>query len=99
MTDALSDLDTQARRCRVRLVNRVGLAMPATCPLSGPTRKCRPPSGGIAPAVGFIELPNGRSADYEVGSKADAIIECRRIEDNKPPMFGPWAGMDLTERH
>jgi hypothetical protein len=44
-----------------------------------------------------IDLPNGRSADYEVGSK-DAIIECRRIEDNKPPMFGPWAGMDLTER-
>jgi hypothetical protein len=46
-----------------------------------------------------IELPSGWSANYEVGSKADAIIECRRIEDNKPPMFGPWAGMDMTERH
>jgi hypothetical protein len=50
--------------------------------------------GGVA-----IELPNGRSADYEVGSKADAVIECRRIEDSKPPMFGPWVRMDLTERH
>jgi hypothetical protein len=46
-----------------------------------------------------INLPNGRSSDYEVGSKADAIIECRRIEDGQPPMFGPWAGMDLIQKH
>ncbi len=42
-----------------------------------------------------IDLPNGRRADYEVGSKADAIIECRKIDDGETPTRGPWAGMKL----
>jgi hypothetical protein len=46
-----------------------------------------------------IDLLNGGSADYEVGSKAGAIIECRRLEDGKPPLWGPWAGLNLIESH
>ena len=42
-----------------------------------------------------IHLPNGRSTDYEVGSKAAAENECKRIAAGEPPSLGPWAGMIL----
>jgi hypothetical protein len=43
-----------------------------------------------------IALPSGKRTAYLVGSRTVADVECRSINDGKPPMWGPWAGMDLT---
>jgi hypothetical protein len=42
-----------------------------------------------------IDLPNGQRTAYAVGEKAVAKIEARRIEEGKPPLWGPWAGLNL----
>jgi hypothetical protein len=42
-----------------------------------------------------VDLPNGRRTAYLVGSRAVADVECRSINDGKPPLFGPWMGLNL----
>jgi hypothetical protein len=42
-----------------------------------------------------IDLPSGQRTAYAVGEKAVAKIEARRIEEGKPPLWGPWAGREL----
>jgi hypothetical protein len=43
-----------------------------------------------------IVLPNDKWTAYLVGSRTVADVECRSINDGKPPLFGPWAGLDIA---
>jgi hypothetical protein len=51
-----------------------------------------PESWGVA-----IVIENGRSITYEVGAKAIAEVECRRVEEGKPPLWGTVGRARLNE--
>jgi hypothetical protein len=45
-----------------------------------------------------IDYRNGKHAAYEVGTRAEADMECRRLDHGDRPLFGPLMAGTCSRR-